>query len=212
MDGETSREIYQEFLTRTPRPDGPNVLEFSLYREQTRAAADRCVARVWMEKVNAPHPVDGNGPGPLALRDQPVPSAPETGAPSASPSPAPVAAADGDVFDQCTRLEGPDRSGLQHIWQLRNICRTRISLSYCLRADFEAAGDYNLCTRREYRTHSVAPGATVHFAFNLMPPGTNLSDGRQVTHNSLYVRGYACADNSSPRVHFDDGQLTFRGC
>ena len=98
------------------------------------------------------------------------------------------------------------------IWEFRNVCRTRISLSYCLRADFEAAGDYNLCTRREYKTHSVAPGATVHFAFSLMPPGTNLTDGRQVTHNSLYVRGYACAGNSNPRVHFADRQLVFRGC
>jgi hypothetical protein len=98
------------------------------------------------------------------------------------------------------------------MWELRNVCSSRVSLSYCLRADFEAAGDYNLCTRREYKTHSVAPGATVHFAFGLMPPGTNLSDGRQVTHNSLYVRGYACANDASPRVHFDEGQLVFRGC
>ncbi len=152
--------------------------------------------------------------GPLGLRNAPAASGPRPEArpsnraatPGASPN------ASNDVFEDCVQREGPRRSGIQVMYYLRNACRTRISLSYCLEATFEAAGDYNLCSRREYKTHSVAPGEAVHFAFNLMPPGTGLTDGRTVTNNTLYVRGHACDDNSSPRVHFDNGLFVFRGC
>ena len=152
--------------------------------------------------------------GPLGLRNTPAASGSSAGAAPSGRAATPATSADAsnDVFEDCIRREGPQQSGIQVMYYLRNACRTRISLSYCLEATFEAAGDYNLCSRREYKTHSVPPGEAVHFAFNLMPPGTNLTDGRQVTDNTLYVRGHACADDSSPRVHFDNGQFVFRGC
>jgi hypothetical protein len=117
-----------------------------------------------------------------------------------------------NVFESCIQREGPRQSGMQVLYYLRNTCRTRISFSYCLEATFEAAGDYNLCSQREYKTHSVAPGDAVHFAFNLMPPGTGLSDGRTVTSNTLWVRGHACANDSSPTVVFDNGSFRFMHC
>lgn len=152
----------------------------------------------------------GPEPGPLGLQNMPAPANAGANAPAAMP--AASAAANGDVFEDCIRREGPEQSGIQVLYYLRNACRTRISLSYCLEATFEAAGDYNLCSRREYKTHSVAPGDAVHFAFNLMPPGTALSDGRQVTSNTLYVRGHACANDSSPDVYFDGGSFRFMHC
>lgn len=124
----------------------------------------------------------------------------------------PASAKNGDVWGRCVALESLGRSGIQDMWQLRNKCQSRISLSYCLAADFEAAGDYNLCTRREHKTHSVAPGGTVHFSFNLMPPGTALTDGRQVTTNALSAYGFACANGNSPGVYFRDGQFLSTGC
>lgn len=136
-------------------------------------------------------------------------AAPAATPPAATPT---AGANDTDVFETCIRREGPQQSGIQVLYYLRNACRARISFSYCLEATFEAAGDYNLCSRREYKTHSVAPGEAVHFAFNLMPPGTALSDGRQVTSNTLYVRGHACANDSSPTVVFDGGSFRFMHC
>lgn len=152
-------------------------------------------------------------PGPLGLRNMPGASGSRPGTRSSAAATSPAAAASNDVFDQCVALRNMGRSGIQVMWELRNNCPRRISLSYCLRANFEAAGDYNLCSRREYKTHSVAAGGSVQFAFNLMPDGTAMSDGRVVSDNSeLRVFGHACANDNSPAVTFENGQFRFVSC
>ena len=154
----------------------------------------------------------GPEPGPLGLQNMPVASGSGAPAPEATPRPTPASASN-DVFERCVTLHSLGRSGIQVMWELRNGCQSRISLSYCLRANYEAAGDYNLCSQREYKTHSVAAGSAVQFAFNLMPQGTALSDGRVVGENSeLRVSGHACANGNSPGVSFDGGQFLFTGC
>lgn len=215
FDAALNFQIFQRTLTEDVDPDAAGGLRYFLYRNQTARAADRCVARIWMDKYEGRQQVARAGPepGPLGLQNMPVPTNASGDAPAPPPAPAPAAAASDDVFDRCVELESLGRSGIQVMWQLRNKCQSRISLSYCLQANFEAAGDYNLCSQREYKTHSVAAGSAVQFAFNLMPDGTAMSDGRVVSNNGrLRAIGHACANDSSPSVAFDGGNFVFFHC
>ena len=96
---------------------------------------------------------------------------------------------------------------------MTNTCTSSVIVTYCFRARFEAAGDPNLCRRREMRTHEIRAGGTLTFDFNLMPPGTALSDGRTVTSNALIVSGFACTGGNFPDAYFDsDGTFRTSGC
>lgn len=134
-------------------------------------------------------------------------------APPASPPPASSSAsADGDVFSQCVRLEDLGQSGIQHMWQLRNVCNATIKVAYCFRETFAAAGDTNMCADREYDHRTIASGATFDFPFSPLPDGTALSDGRVVKGNEFRVAGFACANGSAPDVYFNNGQFILNHC
>jgi len=142
--------------------------------------------------------------------------------PSADPIPptarlipaTPAPATGADAWATCVQREklAPD-GGIQQLWRLHNTCPTAIIVRYCFRAQFEAAGDENLCRRREMRTHEINAGSYLSFAFNPMPAGTILSDGRTVTSNDLIVSGFACTGGNFPDAYFDsDGSFKSRGC
>lgn len=145
---------------------------------------------------------------------------PTASAPPASPaqrllptSPAP--AGNADAWSRC--ISGPVRrapdGGIQVFWDMTNSCNTAVIVRYCFRAQFEAAGDPNLCRRQEMRTHEIAPNGNLTFDFNLMPAGTVLTDGRTVTSNTLLVSGFACTGGNFPDAYFDsDGSFRSRGC
>lgn len=148
----------------------------------------------------APPPVASVSPASPAQRLLPV-----------SPAPANNA----DAWSGC--ISGPARrapdGGIQVFWDMTNSCNTAVIVRYCFRAQFEAAGDPNLCRRQEMRTHEIAPNGKLTFDFNLMPAGTVLSDGRTVTSNTLLVSGFACTGGNFPDAYFDsDGSFRSRGC
>lgn len=119
---------------------------------------------------------------------------------------------DGDVFGKCVRLESLGRPGIQMLWELTNICNTRIQIAYCFRSKFPGAGDVNLCMHSEYRSAAMAPGGNVEFAYTLGEDGTFMSDGRMVQDDELTVVGYACANGRSPGTRFDGREFVFTGC
>ncbi|HET9427380.1 MAG TPA: hypothetical protein VFO69_03380, partial [Allosphingosinicella sp.] len=122
FDGEFSLQIHQRNLTEDVEPEGLDDLEYSIVRSQVQRAADRCVARIWMAKLNLMHQQVAAGrtePGPLGLQDMPVGSSGSASAPTSSLAATATAAPSAEnVFGECYRLEGPDRSGIQTIWQL----------------------------------------------------------------------------------------------
>jgi hypothetical protein len=120
---------------------------------------------------------------------------------------------DGDVFDQCVVIESLGPSGIQHMWQLQNNCDAELKIDFCLRARFQAAGDWNLCSALEHRTATLKPLGTYEFPFSLIPDGTGMSDGRVVRNNDkLFVIGHACANGIRPTVGFENKQFKFYRC
>lgn len=120
---------------------------------------------------------------------------------------------DGDVFDQCVAIESLGMSGIQMMWQLLNNCDAHLKIAYCLRARFEAAGDWNLCTALEHRTGTLKPFGTLEFPFTLISEGSAMSDGRVVANNQqLFVIGHACANGVAPTVGFENKQFRFYHC
>lgn len=132
---------------------------------------------------------------------------------AAPTAPAAVTSGDGNLFDRCVGFEGPEPSGIQTLYYLRNKCQSKITVSFCLRADFEAAGnDWAMCSNRDYKTYDIRSGERIHFPFSLTPPGTAMSNGVYVDHNTLYVSGAACTDGRSPSVHVENKSLIWEHC
>lgn len=210
FDGPTAYGLYKGSLNREPQRDGEDVLEWGLFRDQVAAAADRCVAQVYFQKFDAMNPqIAANGPGPLGLRDAQFPST-EDG--SAAPTrPAPTGQSNGDVWGSCVSTEGPEPSGIQMIYYLRNSCNQTITVSFCMKATYEAAGDWNLCSQREYKTFDIKAGSRLEFPFTPLEPGDALSDGRVVDHNEVSALGHACV-GSSPSVYIENKNLMFQHC
>lgn len=146
--------------------------------------------------------------------------APSTDPAPVAPVPPPLAAAapppagNADVWSRCINLtQYPRDGGIQTVWALNNTCNTTVIARFCFRAEYEAAGDPNLCRRREMRTQEIRPGASYDFPFSLIPPGTGLTDGRVVRSNELLVSGFACTGGNFPKAYFDnDGAFRSDGC
>ena len=120
---------------------------------------------------------------------------------------------DGDVFGKCVKVTPyPDDGGIQTVWAMNNLCAQTIIVSYCFRANVEAAGDPNLCSRLEKRTNEIRGNGKIDFPFTLVEAGQSLSDGTIAGPNSLFVRGFACIGGSFPNVYFRDGKFSFSGC
>ncbi len=155
-----------------------------------------------------------------ARQATPATPPPVASAPATSPSQrllpsTPAPAGNADVWSSCISNPEPRArdGGIQALWDITNSCPNAVIVRYCFRAQFEAAGDPNLCRRREMRTHEIAPKGKLTFDFNLMPAGTVLSDGRTVTSNTLLVSGFACTGGNFPDAYFDsDGSFRSRGC
>jgi hypothetical protein len=213
MDGEMLGGIYQDWLSgKNDNGGGGAGLEWDLYRLPTMARVEKCVGTIWMNKFHAMH-AGGAGnaspqPGPLGLQNMPAGSA--GSAPPASSSAS--ASADGDVFGQCVQVQDLGQSGIQHMWQLRNVCNATIKVAYCFRETFAAAGDTNMCADREYDHRTIASDSTFDFPFTPLPDGTAMSDGRVVKNNQFSIAGYACANGSAPDVYFDNGKFLFQHC
>lgn len=138
------------------------------------------------------------------------------GAPARAAKSAPAGAAtgvNGDVYDKCVQIDKyPADGGIQTVWAMHNVCTQPIIVSYCFKATVQAAGDPNLCSRREKRTSEIRGNGTINFPFTLVEPGQAMSDGTIAGANSLFVRGFACTGGSFPNVYFDEGQFLSRGC
>ena len=145
----------------------------------------------------------------LTPADTPAPSAP-TASPAASPA---QQAGSGDVFARCISVKQyPPDGGIQTIWAMRNTCDTKLIIRFCFQANVEAAGDPNLCSRREMRTQEISAGGAYDFPFTPVTEGTSMSDGTIAGPNGLSVAGYACTGGRFPDAYFDNGQFLSRGC
>ncbi len=146
---------------------------------------------------------------------------PEPSAPAPSPAarllsavPAQPAPGNADVWSRCiTVSQYPPDGGIQTVWALNNTCNTAVIVRFCFRAQYEAAGDPNLCRRREMRTQEIHAGGKYDFPFTLIAPGSSLTDGRVVRSNELLVSGFACTGGNFPDAYFDsDGAFRSHGC
>lgn len=132
----------------------------------------------------------------------------------AAPPANPAQTAGTDVWSRCiTVTQYPPDGGIQTVWALNNTCNTTVIARFCFRAQHEAAGDPNLCRRREMRTQEIRPGGKYDFPFTLIAPGSSLTDGRIVRSNELLVSGFACTGGNFPDAYFDsDGSFNSNGC
>lgn len=145
----------------------------------------------------------------LTPADTPPNSAPAS---SGGGSPAQQAGS-GDVFSQCITVQQyPRDGGIETIWAMRNICDSKLIVRFCFQANVEAAGDPNLCSRREMRTQEISAGGAYDFAFTPVTEGTAMSDGTIAGPNGLSVAGYACTGGRFPDAYFDNGVFLSRGC
>ena len=138
-------------------------------------------------------------------------SAPATSSPASS---APVQqASGGDLFQQCISVQQyPPYGGIEDVWAMRNTCDQKLIVRFCFRANVQAAGDPNLCSRREMRTQEISAGGAYDFAFTPVREGTSMSDGTIAGPNGLSVVGYACSGGRFPDAYFDNGKFLSRGC
>jgi len=129
-------------------------------------------------------------------------------------TPPPAPAGNADVWSRCIKVtQYPQNGGVETVWALNNTCTTSVIARFCFRAQHEAAGDPNLCRRREMRTQEIRAGGAYDFPFTLISPGSSLSDGRIVRSNELLVSGFACTGGNFPDAYFDsDGAFRSDGC
>ena len=145
----------------------------------------------------------------LTPANDPAPAAPTS---SASAAPAQQAGS-GDVFSQCISVQQyPRDGGIQTIWAMRNTCDQKLIVRFCFQANVEAAGDPNLCSRREMRTQEISAGGAYDFPFTPVEEGQAMSDGTIAGPNGLSVAGYACTGGRFPDAYFDNGVFLSRGC
>lgn len=131
----------------------------------------------------------------------------------AAPQPTGTASDSANVWGTCVALEGPEQSGIQQIYYLRNRCQSKVTVAFCLWAEFEAAGnDWAMCSSREYKVFDIRSGDRIHFPFSLTPPGTAMSNGVIVGENGLHISGVACANGGSPSVYVENKELMFQHC
>lgn len=142
------------------------------------------------------------------------PTAKPVGPSVAVPAAGAATAGQDDVWSKCIKIEQyPEDGGIQTIWAMRNQCNKTLIARFCFQARVEAAGDPNLCRRRESRTQEISPGGKYDFPFSLVQEGASLSDGRVAGRNSLSVFGHACSDGRFPDSYFDnDGAFRSREC
>jgi len=152
--------------------------------------------------------------GQLTGKKPSTPTAKPVGPSAAVPAAGAAASGQDDVWSKCIKVEQyPEDGGIQTIWAMRNQCNTTLIARFCFQARVEAAGDPNLCRRRESRTQEISAGGKYDFPFSLVQEGTSLSDGRVAGRNSLSVVGYACTDGRFPDSYFDnDGAFRSREC
>lgn len=135
--------------------------------------------------------------------------------PQASPTRSASAATGGtgDVFGRCVRITRyPDDGGIQTVWAMNNVCSQPVIVSYCFKANVQAAGNPNLCSRREKLTYEIRGNGKIDFPFTLVEKGQAMSDGTLAGPNSLSVLGFACTGGAFPNVYFDEGKFLSRGC
>ncbi len=143
----------------------------------------------------------------------PAPSGGATPAPSAPPPPPQQQASGGDLFKQCISVQQyPRDGGIQDVWAMRNTCDSKLIVRFCFSANVEAAGDPNLCSRREMRTQEISAGGAYDFPFTPVREGQAMSDGTIAGPNGLSVAGYACSGGRFPDAYFDNGVFLSRGC
>jgi hypothetical protein len=143
------------------------------------------------------------------------PSASGSGSGYSSPPPPPQntdSGASGDVWGRCITLRSEPKRGIQDYWSLYNSCSKNVIARYCFQPGTAAAGDPNLCMRREYRTHEIKAGRKLDFAFSLIDEDQAMSDGTSAGPSTLTVHGFACTDERFPDVYFDNGEFKSFGC
>lgn len=181
------------------------------------AAAERCLAEALLAGnagvLSQNTPVLNPQEGPLGLRDKSPASTGLAPATVGSNYGAQPSGGNGDVFGRCVQIARyPDDGGIQTVWAMNNVCSQSIIVSYCFRAAVQAAGDPNLCSRLEKRTHEIPGNGKIDFPFTLVDEGQSMSDGTLAGENSLTVLGFACTEGRFPNVYFDGGRFLSRGC
>lgn len=169
----------------------------------------------WVEEGGC-NPFEGRAHG----MDEPETSSPSAaGAPASLSNPPATAAvpapatggANGNVWSTCVSLEDPRPSGTQMIYAFRNTCTKAITISFCMKATYEAAGDWNLCSQGSHKAYDIRAGERFEFPFTPVTVGTSMSDGRLVDRQEVRASGAACI-GSTPSVNMDGGQLVFDHC
>lgn len=165
FEGPRAYEIYQERLDYTPGNDGFDRLEWSIYRDQTAAAADKCVARAYMTKfaaLNSKVAVDQPSQT-FSIGGSPTPPG-SAGGPYQTGNRVETRLKSGDVLPGSTNLacvvfvpgEGPDaRSALV------NNCGEEVRLNYCLQYLQGADNCWPMSTGSEATLWPVRAGASL---------------------------------------------------
>jgi hypothetical protein len=210
-------DILDDFCANWPGRDAEREYWVGQYDKDLKYCSDNygepCALKLFNGPVYVRH--SSATPRPSAGTDDasrqhatPVAEPEQSGTPVASAS----TPASGDVFNQCVDLLDLGQSGIQHMWQLRNVCGQTIKVAYCFRETFAAAGDTNMCADQEYDHRTIAPAASFDFPFSPLPEGTAMSDGRVVKNNRFEVAGTACSNGSAPSVYFEYGRMIFQHC